>query len=144
MVNSSLKAIFSVVLLALHIIAAALAAQLYDDAFTAPLDADNNVGLIGGQVFLMSGWALIGFCGGAGLALVLLLKGTQDEAILNLAAVALASGLVELGTGAKASKGEQDGVGKNIKALEAFTILSGGASALIGALFVLAGDKSSQ
>lgn len=64
--------------------------------------------------------------------------------ILNLAGVALASGLVELGFGAKSSKMSQDGIGKNIKALEAFTILSGAASALVGTLFVLAGDKPSQ
>lgn len=69
---------------ALHIIAAALAAQLYDDFFTPPIDEDNAVGIIVLEVVLMANWALIGFCAGAGLALVLLLKGTQDEAVSGL------------------------------------------------------------
>ena len=92
----------------------------------------------------MSGWALLGFTGGAGLALILVLKGTQDEAILSSAGVALALGLIELGFGAKNAKLSQDGLGRNIKALEAFSILAGAASALIGAVLVLAGDQSSK
>ena len=143
MVNAGLKAVFAVVLLALHIIAAALAAQLYDNFFEPPLDEENAFTNILG-VTQMSGWALLGFTGGAGLALILVLKGTQDEAILSSAGVALALGLIELGFGAKNAKLSQDGLGRNIKALEAFSILAGAASALIGAVLVLAGDQSSK
>ena len=145
MVNNQLKAIFAIVLLALHIIAAALSAQLWDDAFDngfGNLKADNAFGTIPSAVFVTSQYTLIGFVGGAALGLVLLLKGTQDEAILNVGTVAATLGIIELGFGAKTAKLSQDGLGKNIKALEAFSILAGGASFLFGIVFALAGDQS--
>ena len=145
MVNNQLKAIFAIVLLALHIIAAALSAQLWDNIFDdGTLKEDNAVGIIGGPVFTTASYTLVGFISGAGLALVLLLKGTQDEAILFGGAIAATLGIIELGFGAKTAKLEQNGLGKNIKALEAFSILAGGASFLFGILFILAGDQPSS
>jgi len=140
--NKVLAMIFGVGLLVVHIIAMALSAQLYDRDFEGKLTADDVGNTVTGNV---QSWNLLGFACGAAFGVVLLRASEGNQGIYSAAALALTSGLIELGFAAKQSKiGDTPlPLGDRVKSLGAFGIISGIASLAVGVLALLtpAGSK---
>ena len=141
--NRVLAMVFGVGLLVVHVIAMAMAAQLYDRDFEGTVKEED---FGNAATPFVQAWNLLGFCGGAAFAVVLLRAQDGNQGVYSAAGLAITTGLIELGFSAKQSKlGDPSpfSLGARTKNMAAFGIISGIASAAVGVLALLtpAGSK---
>jgi len=129
--SAGVRGVAAVLLLAVHVIAMAAAAKLFDDLFEGSLP--NNI--TNPALQDNASWNIIGFLFAAGFAIfeLLTLSGGEKDASASfgLACTLLASGLIELGFAAKAAKLSQTGLTDTYKACEGFGIIAGGFSMFV-------------